>query len=482
LRRRDAFTEGLILMKRQRSLHLSKAAVAVAIAAVAAATAGVYNRDSVARDVSAAARTLAAPIGVEARMKARRDGDIEALKEFRPGYPFWKHVFTIPDGNVVFGSAADGRRLKVVRRPSESGRESIARQLEAVAGSILHNETRGDFAAPGLRQYGSLLGEWGAIYERFGVPREIGLAQALLESGFIGTRRSEADAVGLCQFLVSNWKLLDKLAPAVIEIENQTTQAAYCAAYITVLATKYDSFIPALSEHHAGGTNIGRVLVNGERLGGKDSRAQYFLGSDLAVGLRAISEGGYKDIYGSYGPRSYRYAEMVFGNASTIEETIAGATQERIYAMRTSRKITKEEIARRTGLSHAVIGRYNPALAKAVPAGATLYLPMFDASFGTDVTFWHQPAAESFAALLDEFTSLDVPSEEWETPRFATTLKAFEQRFRQTGTEEGSVMATVLSYVRREAAGPRARILATFRSSDAIRDLFQQGAAELAAE
>lgn len=470
-------------MKRQRSLHLSKAAIAGAIAAVAAATAGVVNhRAAVAPDISAAARTLASPVGVEARMRARRDGDIAALREFRPGYPFWKHVFTIPDGNVVFGSAADGRRLKVVRRPGESGRESIARQLEAEAGRILHNETRGDFAAPGLRQYGSLMGEWGAIYERFGVPREIGLAQALLESGFIGTRRSEADAVGLCQFLVSNWKLLDKIAPAVIEIENQTTQAAYCAAYITVLATKYDSFIPALSEHHAGGTNIGRLLVNGERLGGRDSRAQYFLGSDLAVGLRAISEGGYKDIYGSYGPRSYRYAEMVFGNASTIEETIAGATQERIYAMRTSRKITKEEIVRRTGLSPAVIDRYNPALAKAVPEGATLYLPVFDASLGEDVTFWHKAPAASFAALLDEFTALDVSPEEWETPRFANTLKKFEQRFRDTGTEEGSVMATVLSYVRREAAGPRARILATFRSSDAILDLFQQGAAQLAAE
>ena len=43
-------------------------------------------------------------------------------------------------------------------------------------------------------------------------------------------------------------------------------------------------------------------------------------------------------------------------------------------------------------------------------------------------------------------------------------------------------MATVLSYVRRETAGPRANILATFRTSDAIRDLFQQGAAQLAAE
>ena len=463
-------------MKRQPSLHLSKAAIAVAIAAVAAATAGVYNhRDAVAGDVTAAARTLAAPIGVEARMQARRDGDIQALKEFRPGYPFWKHVFTVPDGRIVFGSATDGRRLSVIRKTKATDRDAIARRLEADAGPILHNETRGDFAAPGLRQYGPLMAEWGRIYERFGVPREVGLAQALLESGFIGTRKSEANAIGLCQWLESNWKLLDKLDPAVIEIENQTTQAAYCAAYLSILATKYGSFIPALSEHHAGGTNVGRVLVNGQRLGGKDSRAQYFLGSDLAVGLRSIADGDYKDIYGSYGPRSYRYAEMVFGNASTIEETIAGAKQKRIYAMRTSQALTREDIARRTGLSMEVISRYNPALVRKVPAGATLYLPKYVEAFGEDVSFWHRDAAPAFVTLLDEFTAIDEPAEEWESRRFAVTLKDFEQRFRATGTEEGIVMATVLSYVRRETAGPRASILATFRTSGAILNLFEQG-------
>ena len=41
---------------------------------------------------------------------------------------------------------------------------------------------------------------------------------------------------------------------------------AYCAAYLTILATMYGSFIPALSEHHAGGVNVGRTLINGQRL------------------------------------------------------------------------------------------------------------------------------------------------------------------------------------------------------------------------
>jgi len=37
------------------------------------------------------------------------------------------------------------------------------------------------------------LSEWGAIYERFGVPAEVGLAQAIIESGLDGRARSSAE-------------------------------------------------------------------------------------------------------------------------------------------------------------------------------------------------------------------------------------------------------------------------------------------------
>ena len=460
-------------MNKRSSLRLSSYGIALALALVAASSAGVINRTHV-REAVAFIDEAAAATAAE-RMTARHAADIEAMRRFRPGYAFWKDVFTIPDGSIVFGSAADGRRLALIRATRDNRRDSIARDLEAEYGAVIHNETRGSFAAPGLREYGSLLGEWGAIYERFGVPREIGLAQALLESGFIGARKSEANAVGLCQWLKTNWKQLDRIDGAVIEIENQTTQAAYCAAYLAVLATKYGSFIPALSEHHAGGTTIGRLLVNGERLGGKDAREQYFMASDLAMGLRLISEGGYRDIYGSYGPRSYRYAEMVFGNASTILDTIAGAAQTAIYAMRTPREITRDEIVSRTGLPADVVARYNPALRKSVPAGATLYLPVYEAAFGADAAYWHRPAPDAFTRLLDEFTALQLPAGEWGSPRVGATLKAFAGRFLATNTEEGRVMATILTYVRGEAAGPRARILATYRSSEQVLELFEQG-------
>ena len=151
-------------------------------------------------------------------------------------------------------------------------------------------------------RYGRFLAEWGAIYERFGVPADIGLAQVILESGLNGTRRSEANAVGFCQWLQRNWKRLNYFSPTPIEGKNQTTQAPYCAAYLSVLATKYGSFIPALSEHNAGGTNVGRTLINGEHLGAEDVRARYFLGSKLARDLRALPGKEYEDVLSELWP------------------------------------------------------------------------------------------------------------------------------------------------------------------------------------
>jgi hypothetical protein len=61
------------------------------------------------------------------------------------------------------------------------------------------------------------------------------------------------------QWQQKNWKRLSYFSTTPIQDRNQTTQAPYCAAYLSVLATKYGSFIPALSEHNAGGTNVGRT-------------------------------------------------------------------------------------------------------------------------------------------------------------------------------------------------------------------------------
>jgi hypothetical protein len=353
-------------------------------------------------------------------------------------------------------------------------RDEVAKVLEVMVGPVVHNPTRGDFLLPNAATYGGFLEEWGRIYERFGVPAELGLAQAVVESGLSGTAKSEARAIGFCQWLPRNWTRLQRLSEAVIEVQNQTTQAAFCAAYLSVLATKYGSFLPALSEHHAGATNVGRTVFNGERLGAADVRERYLLGSALARDLRQLSPRTFRDVLGSYGPRSFFYSEMVFGNMGTVASIRDTTSQEEIFAMRVPRDVPLTEVARRSGLSVAEVRRFNPALIRKVPRGATLYLPMRIDDLGADVSFWHREAPTSFASVLNEFVHLDVPPEHWEDPGFEPVLADFRRRFRETGTEEGRVMDAMLGYVMEEIPLSR-RILVEFRTDPAVERLFEEG-------
>ena len=428
------------------------------------------------------------------------------MRTFRPGYPFWRHVFTIPDGSIAFGSAADGRLLvtfpvkgdwthravwtdrtitsvldgQSLARKVSDRREQVALLMERAGGPVLHNSTRGDALLVNAPKYGRFLGEWAAIYERFGVPGDIGLAQVILESGLSGTRRSKANAVGFCQWQVKNWKRMNYFSSTPIQERNQTTQAPYCAAYLSVLATKYGSFIPALSEHNAGGTNVGRALITGEQLGGTDVRTRYFLGSKLARDLRTMPGKEYEEIYRSYGPRSYLYAEMVFGNTVNVRSLIESIPQIPVHAMRTPRAVSVAEIVKRTGLAAAEVRRFNPALVDRVPAGAALYLPTYISEFGPDVAFWHRPPSASYVAVLDDFMRLDPGPERWDDPAFAVVLGDFKRRFRDTNTEEGLVMETVLAYAMDQAyASTRRALLAEYRNSTKVRSLIDRGVREL---
>ncbi len=437
---------------------------------------------------------------------ARREDDFAAMQSFRRGYAFWQHVFMLPDHSIAYGSAVDGRLL--VTFPTKGNwvrdakwsdpalarildgqqlspklgerRDQVALLLEQAVGPVLHNATRGDALIPNARRYGRFLAEWGAIYERFGVPADIGLAQVILESGFHGTRRSEANAVGFCQWLRKNWMLLNYFSPTIIDGNNQTTQAPYCAAYLSVLGTKYGSFIPALSEHNAGGTNVGRTLINGERLGAVGVRARYLLGSKFAHDLRSLPGKQYANVFRSYGSRSYLYAEMVFGNTINVRNLTASTPQVPIYAMRTARAISLDEIMERTQLSEDEIRQFNPALTDRVAARAMLYLPFYVSEFGDDVAFWRREPSPRYASVLDDFLRLPPGAERWDDPAFKPVLMDFRRRFTETETEEGAVMATVLAYAMDQAyTSPRRTLLTEFRSDEEVQRLVERGVLEL---
>lgn len=452
-------------------------------------------------------RALEAQVANVAEQQLIQDRAI--LGEFRPGFGFWLHIFDIPDGWIAFGNADTGELLASfpthgdwnregrwhgatgglepilqglrIERTLSARRTQIAERMEATLNvPIVHNPTRGTFVRPNARRYGAFLDDWGRIYERFGVPANLGLSQAMIESGWHPTIRSEAGALGFCQWLTRNWNHMKRLSPHEIEGHNQTTQAMYCAAYLRVLATKYGSFIPALSEHHAGGTNVGRTLINGARLGGNDVREQYFMGAQFALDLRSISSTRFRDVVYSYGPRSFRYAEMVFGNEEQVARIRRENGQERIYAIRVSRNVPMAEVVRRSGLSEDQVRRYNPALIRQVPRSATLYLPMLIEDLGRDVTFWHRPAPAAFQDVFRDFLLLDVPPERWHDVAFRPVLEGYRNRFRATNTEEGTIMATVLAFVMDELyTSPRGAILAEYQADPRVLALIDEGLREI---
>jgi hypothetical protein len=192
-----------------------------------------------------------------------------------------------------------------------------------------------------------------------------------------------------------------------------------------------------------------------------------------------MSPATYRDVYGSYGPRSILYAEMVFGNAANVERIRTNVPQAAIHAMRVSRAWTLTDVARRARISTAEVRRYNPALTRRVPARATLYLPSHVPAFGADVAFWHRPPGRAYAALLDEFVRLEVSPEEWDSPSFDAVLEGFRARFAATRSEEGIVMATTLGYAMQDRrTSGQAEILADFRASDHILRLFERARQE----
>ena len=77
---------------------------------------------------------------------------------------------------------------------------------------------------------------------------------------------------------------------------------------------------------------------------------------------------------------------------------------------------------------------------------------------------------------------LDAGPERWDDPAFAPVLTDFKRRFRETNTEEGLVMETVLAYAMDQAyTSTRRTLVSEFRSSEQVRRLMERGILELAA-
>jgi hypothetical protein len=171
---------------------------------------------------------------------------------------------------------------------------------------------------------------------------------------------------------------------------------------------------------------------------------------------------------------------MVFGNTFTVRRLIASTPQESIHAMRTPHAMSLAEIVKRTGLTAAEVQRFNPALVARIQAESTLYLPYYVGGFGPDVAFWHRPPNPCYLSVLDDFMSLDAGAEEWDDPAFAPVLADFRRRFRDTNTEEGRVMDTVLAYVMDQAyTSSRRTLLSRFRRNEEVQRLIERGVREL---
>ena len=113
-------------------------------------------------------------------------------------------------------------------------------------------------------------------------------------------------------------------------------------------------------------------------------------------------------------------------------------------------------------------------------AGGTLYLPYYVSGFGADVAFWHRQPSSSYLAVLDDFMRLDAGAEQWDDLAFKPVLADFRRRFRNTKTEEGAVMDTVLAYVMDQAyTSGRRTLLSDVRRDDKVQRLIERGVREL---
>jgi hypothetical protein len=247
-------------------------ALAVAVAAsIPAAASKVVNDRDIGPDLTGIDPTPPTAADVAA---ARRRDDFSAMQKYRPGYPFWQHVFTLPDQSIAFGSATEvvcsrcfqPRRVDSVTQRGRTrrwrtfsmvsnwrARSAIAvsrwRRSSSVPRDRFFRTRRAVIALlPNARRYGAFPRRHGGRFTNASVSRPTSAsAQVILESGLSAQRRSEANAIGFCQWLHQNWKTPEPfLADTHRRQEPDDAGTVLCGVSVG-RRTKYGSFIPALS-------------------------------------------------------------------------------------------------------------------------------------------------------------------------------------------------------------------------------------------
>ena len=197
-------------------------------------------------------------------------------------------------------------------------------------------------------------------------------------------------------------------------------------------------------------------------------REHYFLGGEFVRDLRSLAPRTFAISTAPTARGRALYAEMVFGNITNVERIATTTPQRDIYAMRTPRALTIAEISRVTRLSADEIRRFNPALTRTVPARSNVYLPHYVSTFGPDVSFWHRPMSAGYAEVLERLPAPRGAARRWDSRGVrhgADQISGTASRPRKT--EEGSVMATMLTFVLQgQRTSRQGEILAEFRASD----------------
>ena len=276
---------------------------------------------------------------------------------------------------------------------------------------------------PAVRAF---LAEWGAIYERFGVPADIGLAQVILESGLNGTRRSEANAVGFCQWLQGNWKRLNRLSPTRHR-GAQPDDAGAVLRGVPVGARHQVRIVHSRAVRAQRRRHERRADADQRRASRRRGCARPLF-SGLEAGPRPEGPGG----QGVPGRLSDLWSPLVPVCGDGVRQYVQCQEPDGVDAPGADLRdahAASDPAGRDHHAGHSLsadeVRRFNPALVERVPAQATLYLPVYVSEFGPDVSFWRRPPSPAYAAVLDDFIRLDAGPERWDDPAFAPVLTDF---------------------------------------------------------